>query len=106
MEILTGSLFYIEVGDDATVADLKKEIAAKQEWPTERLIIVRDSAGDEDAEDDQNHLIIKDEQSEESLAGCGIKDGSKIHLFFHPIVDDGSSQQSVSVSTPTDSAKT
>ncbi|KAK3184345.1 hypothetical protein Dsin_031631 [Dipteronia sinensis] len=43
VEILTGPLFNIEVGDDATIADLKKEIAAQQELPSDRLILTLDS---------------------------------------------------------------
>ncbi|KAK0589464.1 hypothetical protein LWI29_014663 [Acer saccharum] len=93
VEILTGPLFYIEVGDDATVGDLKKQIASQQELPCDRLILTLD------LENDQDHTIIKDDQDEDSLVDCGIKDGSKIFLSFTPI-DDESTHQFVESTLP------
>ncbi|KAI9176745.1 hypothetical protein LWI28_006633 [Acer negundo] len=93
VEILTGPLFYIEVGDDATVGDLKKEIASQQELPCDRLILTLD------LENDQDRMIIKDDQDEDSLVDCGIKDGSKIYLSFTPI-DDESTHQFVESTLP------
>ncbi|KAJ0054416.1 hypothetical protein Pint_02063 [Pistacia integerrima] len=85
VEILTGTLFYIQVANDATVADLKKEIESQQKLPCDRLILLLDN--------DKSHLMSQD-QDEVSLVDCGVKDGSHIYLFFNPI-DDGSSQHLV-----------
>ncbi|KAK4845865.1 hypothetical protein QYF36_009980 [Acer negundo] len=93
VEILTGPLFYIEVGNDATVGGLKKEIASQQELPCDRLILTLD------LENDQDRMIIKDDQDEDSLVDCGIKDGSKIYLSFTPI-DDESTHQFVESTLP------
>ncbi|KAL5794045.1 hypothetical protein ACOSP7_002639 [Xanthoceras sorbifolium] len=83
VEILIGTLFYIQVGDDATVADLKKEIAAQEKLPCDRLILVLDSGND-----DQERPILTDDQDGDSLVDCGVKDGSKIYLFFKSIDDE------------------
>jgi hypothetical protein len=85
VEILTGTLFYIQVGDDATVADLKKEIEAQQKLPQDRLILFLDNK--------QNHLI-NEEGDGASLVGCGVQDGSHIYLFFDPLDTDESSSHS------------
>lgn len=50
VEILTGILFYIQLDNNATVADLKREIEAQQELPQDRLIRFLDNH--------QSHLII------------------------------------------------
>lgn len=50
VEILTGILFYIQLDNNATVADLKREIEAQQELPQDRLIMFLDNH--------QSHLII------------------------------------------------
>lgn len=50
VEILTGILFYIQLDNNATVADLKREIEAQQELPQDRLIMFLDN--------NQSHLII------------------------------------------------
>lgn len=50
VEILTGILFYIQLENNATVADLKREIEAQQELPQDRLIMFLDN--------NQSHLII------------------------------------------------
>jgi hypothetical protein len=50
LEILTGILFYIQLDNNATVADLKREIEAQQELPQDRLIMFLDN--------NQSHLII------------------------------------------------
>jgi hypothetical protein len=68
VENLTGTLFYIQVGNDATLADLKREIEAQQKLPY---------GGDG-----------------VSLMDCGVQDGSHIYLFFNPL-DDGSSHHFV-----------
>ncbi|XP_022769598.1 uncharacterized protein LOC111313187 [Durio zibethinus] len=74
VEILTGNLFYIQVGNDATVGDLKKEIEAQENLPRDRMIMIVDH-------ENQNHLITEEDGA--SLVGCGVQDGSHIYLFFN-----------------------
>lgn len=85
MEILTGTLFYVQLGNDATVADLKREIGAQQKLPCDcdRLIFVL-------LQNDESRVMSQD-QDEVSLADCGVTDGSHIYLFFKPLDHDGSS---------------
>lgn len=82
MEILTGTLFYIQVGNDATVADLKREIGDQQKLPHDRLILFLDNT--------QNRLIDEDGDAA-ALVDCGVHDESHIYLFFNPLEDHGSS---------------
>ncbi|TKY66954.1 midnolin-A isoform X1 [Spatholobus suberectus] len=79
VENLTGTLFYIQVGNDATVEDLKKEIEAQQKLPCDRLILVLDA---------DHCLLMSKEEENASLIDCGIQEGSHIYLFFNPINDD------------------
>lgn len=79
VENLTGTLFYIQVSNDATIEDLKKEIEAQQKLPCDRLILVLDN--------DHCPLMNKEEEKA-SLIHCGIQDGSHIYLFFNPLDDD------------------
>ncbi|XWS75558.1 hypothetical protein CRYUN_Cryun01aG0100600 [Craigia yunnanensis] len=74
VEILTGNLFYIQVGNDATVGDLKKEIEARENLPGDRMIMIVDHK-------DQNHLITEEDGA--SLVDCGVQDGYHIYLFFN-----------------------
>lgn len=76
MENLTGTLCYIEVKNDATIKDLKKEIESQQKLPGDRLILV------------VHGLVIGKEEENMSLFDCGIHDGSHIYLFFNPLNDD------------------
>ncbi|KAJ6677732.1 hypothetical protein OIU85_008319 [Salix viminalis] len=76
VEILTGTLFYIQVGNDATVADLKKEIEAQQKLPRDRLILFLSNK--------RRHLI-NEEGDGATLVDCGVQDGSHIYLFFDPV---------------------
>jgi hypothetical protein len=85
VENLTGTLFYIQVGNDATLADLKREIEAQQKLPFDRLILILDT--------DLGHLMT-DHGDGVSLLDCGVQDGSHIYLFFNP-VDDGSTHHIV-----------
>ncbi|KAJ9177480.1 hypothetical protein P3X46_012696 [Hevea brasiliensis] len=78
VEILTGSLFYIQLGNDATVADLKREICDQQKLPQDHLILFLDNY--------QSRLIDEDGDGI-SLIDCGIHDGSHIYLFFNPLKD-------------------
>lgn len=79
VEILTGNLFYIQVGNDATVGDLKKEIEAQENLPRQRMILVVDK--------NQSHPRINDEDAA-SLVDCGVQDGSHIYLFFSHLEDE------------------
>jgi hypothetical protein len=85
VENLTGTLFYIQVGNDATLADLKKEIEAQQKLPCERLILILDT---------NLRRLMNDDGDGVSLVDCGVQDGSHIYLFFNPL-DDGSAQHVV-----------
>ncbi|GMG98673.1 hypothetical protein Nepgr_000513 [Nepenthes gracilis] len=76
VEILTGSLFYVEVGGDATVADLKREISTQENLPCERLILYLHK--------DHFGLLHDDELL---LTECGVHDSSHIYLFFSPLGD-------------------
>ncbi|KAG8377749.1 hypothetical protein BUALT_Bualt08G0065400 [Buddleja alternifolia] len=79
-EILTGSLFYVNIEEDANVGELKKQIGSNQEnLPTNRLILMLDA-------DQQRFLLVKDEVS---LKEYGVQDGSHIYIFFEPL-DHGS----------------
>ena len=79
IENLTGTLFYVQVGNDATVEDLKREIEAQLKLPCDRLILILDA--------DCCPLMTRDGEKE-SLVDCGIQDGSHIYLFFNPIDDE------------------
>ncbi|CAJ1979035.1 unnamed protein product [Sphenostylis stenocarpa] len=79
VENLTGTLFYVQVSNDATVEDLKKEIEAQQKLPCDRLILVLDA---------HECPLMSKEEEKLSLVDCGIQDGSHIYLFFNPVDDD------------------
>lgn len=73
IEIFTGKLFYIKVGEDATLADLKTEIEAQEKFPCDRIILIL-------------HTNLMNE-NEVSLVDYGVQDGSHIYLFFYPLND-------------------
>jgi len=81
VENLTGTLFYVEVSNDAIVGDLRKEIEAQQNLPADRLLLVSDA---------DKGLIMSKEEEKVPLLDLGIQDGSHIYLFFTPVVDDNS----------------
>ena len=85
VENLTGTLFYIQVGNDATLADLKREIEAQQKLPCDRLILILDN---------NCSRLMNTDGDGISLVDCGVQDGSHIYLFFTPL-DDGSNQHFV-----------
>ena len=85
VENLTGTLFYIELGNDATLADLKKEIEDQQNLPSDRLILILDTNRSHRMNDDGDGV---------SLVDCGVQDGSHIYLFFNPL-DNGSTHHFV-----------
>lgn len=91
-EILTGSLFYVEVGDDATVGDLKKEIEKQENLPGNRLMLLLDS--------EKCYLLDKDEAS---LKYYGVEDSSHIYIIFKP---HDCIASSASPSTPKEYAST
>ncbi|KAK7312725.1 hypothetical protein VNO77_36814 [Canavalia gladiata] len=79
VENLTGTLFYVQVDNDATVEDLKREIEVQQKFPCDRLILVLDA--------DQSPFTSKEEEKT-SLVDCGVQDGSHIYLFISPLEDE------------------
>lgn len=89
-EILTGSLFYVEVGEDATVGDLKKAIGKQENLPGDRLILLLDA--------EERYSLDKDEAS---LKDYGVGDSSHIYIFFRP--QDNIAASSASPSTPKES---
>ncbi|KAI9094257.1 hypothetical protein K1719_026839 [Acacia pycnantha] len=84
VECLTGTLFYVQVSDDSTVADLKKEIGAHQKIPCDRLILLHDP----DLCPDLMNRNDDDEEGRVLLSDCGVHDGSHIYLFFNPVDDE------------------
>ncbi|XP_054811592.1 uncharacterized protein LOC129312858 [Prosopis cineraria] len=94
VENLTGTLFYVQMSNDATVADLKKEIGAHQKIPCDRLILLLDT----DLCPLMNH--DEDEDQRVSLHDCGVQDGSHIYLFFNPIEDESNSNYHVCFTLP------
>ncbi|OMO55542.1 hypothetical protein CCACVL1_27198 [Corchorus capsularis] len=74
VEILTGSLFNVEVGDDATLGDLKKEIATQQSLPEDRMMLM--------IGDDESRVVI-DQEDGAALVDCGVQDGCHVYLFFN-----------------------
>uniref|UniRef100_A0A7N0TU88 Ubiquitin-like domain-containing protein n=1 Tax=Kalanchoe fedtschenkoi TaxID=63787 RepID=A0A7N0TU88_KALFE len=78
VEILTGSVFSVQVDPDGTVGDLKREIASKHEsFSRERLIILK-------VEEGESSSILVNEETV-PLHEYGVEDGSHLFLFFHPI---------------------
>ncbi|KAJ0434013.1 putative Ubiquitin-like domain-containing protein [Helianthus annuus] len=74
VEIFTGKIFYVQVEDNATVLDLKKEISAQEKLPDyQRLILLFD-----------NNVV---DQNEASLVDYGIQDSSHLYLFFNTLTD-------------------
>ncbi|GAV79029.1 hypothetical protein CFOL_v3_22494 [Cephalotus follicularis] len=95
VEILTGTLFYVELGNDATIGDLKREIATQQNVTQDRLILILDkNRSNEIIEDRLNFtnqsIQILDNEDGDSLVDCGVQHESHIYVFFNPL-DDGSS---------------
>ncbi|GMI81303.1 hypothetical protein like AT2G32360 [Hibiscus trionum] len=84
VEILTGNLFFVQVNDDATVNDLKKEIEARENLVSDRMILIADH-------ENRNKLITKEDDGA-SLVDCGVEDGSHIYLFFSPLSTESSYQ--------------
>lgn len=76
VEVLTGTLFYIQVKNDATIGDLKKEIGSQQKLSCDRMILLLDN--------DKGRLMSQD-QDEVSLVDCGVGQRWVSHLpVFQP----------------------
>ena len=87
VEILTGALFYVQVSDNATVADLKREIGDKENLPHNRLILVLGS-----------NLSRLMNENELALVDYGVRDGSHVYLFFNPLNEGYLDDHSLSTS--------
>ncbi|KAB2595220.1 hypothetical protein ACFX13_041102 [Malus domestica] len=85
VENLTGTLFYVQVGKEATVADLKREIEAQQKLPYHRLILILDT----DSDDRHCSRLMNDDADGVLLVDYGVQDGSHVYVFLNPL-DDGS----------------
>ncbi|KAF9588082.1 hypothetical protein IFM89_007323 [Coptis chinensis] len=80
VEILTGTLFHIQVDDEATIGDLKREIGAHEKVSLDRFFLVHD--------DNQDCLMHENG----ALVEYGIEDGSHVHLCFIPLDDESPHQ--------------
>lgn len=69
VEVLTGSLFYVEIDEEETVCSLKKKIASKMEIEASRILLTH-----------RDGHLLKDDQC--SLSEYDCRDGSNIYLFF------------------------
>ncbi|XP_042518580.1 uncharacterized protein LOC122092328 [Macadamia integrifolia] len=96
IEALTGTLFYVQVEDDATVGDLKREIETQEKLPQDRLILLHDS---HDNHEHGHGLLMVMMEDTLSLVDYGVRDGSHIHLCFNPL-DDASSQYHLLFTAP------
>ncbi|KAL6504402.1 hypothetical protein OROGR_026325 [Orobanche gracilis] len=94
-EILTGSLFYVEIEEDATIQNLKNKIGNQEHLPTGRLILMLDA-------DDERYLLDNDEIS---LKDYGVQDGSHIYIFFQLPDDKPSDTPPVSPSSGSTSSQ-
>ncbi|KAF5178047.1 hypothetical protein FRX31_032359 [Thalictrum thalictroides] len=75
VEVLTGTLFYIQVDDGATIGDLKREIGVHEKVSLDRFILVHH---DHYLMDDNGALVID----------YGVQEGSHLHLCYTPTLDD------------------
>lgn len=92
VENLTGTLFYIQLGNDATVSELKREIEAQEKLPCDRLILIPDT---------NPCSPIRDDDGGASLVDHGVQDGSHIYIFFIPLDEnDDASPPSFVFSSP------
>ncbi|CAA0840127.1 Ubiquitin-like superfamily protein [Striga hermonthica] len=73
-EVLTGSLFSVKIEEEATVEDLKNKIGNQENLPTQRLILMLNA--------DDNQYLLDNDQS--PVKDYGIRDGSRIYIFFQP----------------------
>ncbi|GAA0154355.1 hypothetical protein Leryth_013474 [Lithospermum erythrorhizon] len=75
VEILTRTLFYIQVENDATVLDLKRAIEAQEKHQHDRLILMFKGA--------LTCIIMNKDDS--PLTSYGVGDNSHIYLLFCPL---------------------
>ena len=83
VENLTGTLFHVQIENNATVADLKREIETQQKLPYDRLILILHV-------DHHRSYTINDNGDGVSLVDYGVRDGSHIYIFFNPLDDHAS----------------
>ncbi|KAL1216972.1 hypothetical protein V5N11_013898 [Cardamine amara subsp. amara] len=77
VEILTGTFIDTEVNENATVRDLKENIATELKLPVKRLILL--------VGDDENRRIVMENEDEMMLRDLGVIEDSHMYLFFmHP----------------------
>ncbi|KAK6792879.1 hypothetical protein RDI58_011960 [Solanum bulbocastanum] len=74
VEIMMGTIFHIQVGDNATVLDLKIAIHNQENVPANRILLLLDIGDD--------HLLMNDDQK--PLSEYGVQDGSRFQLIFKP----------------------
>ncbi|TMW91783.1 hypothetical protein EJD97_013892 [Solanum chilense] len=74
VEIMMGTIFHIQVGDDATVLDLKIAIHNQENVPANRILLLLDIGDD--------HLLMNDDQK--PLSEYSVQDGSRFQLIFKP----------------------
>ncbi|KAG5613271.1 hypothetical protein H5410_024552 [Solanum commersonii] len=74
VEIMMGTIFHIQVGDNATVLDLKIAIHNQENVPANRSLLLLDIGDD--------HFLINDDQK--PLSEYGVQDGSRFQLIFKP----------------------
>ncbi|GER44322.1 ubiquitin family protein [Striga asiatica] len=94
-EILTGSLFSLKIEEDATVQDLKNKIGNQENLPTQRLILMLNA--------DDNHYLLDNDQS--PVKDYGIRDGSRIYIFFQPPNSEPLSNRPTSPSSHSNSSR-
>ncbi|CAN4122808.1 unnamed protein product [Withania somnifera] len=75
VEIMTGTIFHVQVGENAMVKDLKIGIHNQENVPSDRLILLMDIGND--------HLMINGD--EKPLSEYGVQDGSRLYAFFKPL---------------------
>lgn len=94
VEVFTGPLFHLEVKDDATVGELKKEIAKQENLPREKMLL---------AQVTRDQQVMANDAAR--LTDYGVRDGSLICIYFslpplsflsasHAKQDDGSTSSS------------
>lgn len=82
VENMTGTLFQVELENDATFGDLKRKIEAEQNLPLHRMFFVLDS------DHELPRIVINKDNENSSLVDFRVQDGSHIYLFFTSIHHD------------------
>lgn len=77
VEIITGTFINTEVGENATVKELKEKIANEVQLSVRRLILV---VGHE-----EQRRMVREDEDETMLIDLGVREDSHMYLFFkHP----------------------